>query len=57
MTIKDKLRLMAAIGKTNDRRAQEWAARRKERTDEKEISTGTKARSAGHFAGSGSCWR
>lgn len=36
MSIKDKLRLMAAIRKANDRRAQEWAARRKERSDEKE---------------------
>lgn len=35
MTIKEKLRQMAAIRKANDRRAQEWAARRKERTDEK----------------------
>ena len=29
MTIKENLRLMAAIKKANDRRAQEWAARRK----------------------------
>ena len=29
MTIKEKLRLMAAIKQANDRRAQEWAARRK----------------------------
>lgn len=35
MKVKDKLRLMAAIKKANDRRAQAWAARRKERTDEK----------------------
>ena len=35
MTIKDKLRLMAAISKANERRAQEWAARRKEQADEK----------------------
>ena len=35
MTTKDKLRLMAAIRKANDRRAQAWEARRKERTDEK----------------------
>jgi hypothetical protein len=35
MKIKEKLRLMAAIRKANNRRAQAWAARRKERTDEK----------------------
>lgn len=35
MTIKEKLRQMAAIKQANDRRAQEWAARRKERTNEK----------------------
>jgi hypothetical protein len=35
MTTKEKLRLMAAIRKANDMRAQEWEARRKERTDEK----------------------
>lgn len=35
MSVKDKLRLMAVIKQANDRRAQEWAARRKERTDEK----------------------
>lgn len=35
MTIKEKLRLMAAIRKANDRRAQEWAARQKEQADEK----------------------
>lgn len=34
MTIKDKLRLMAAIKQANDRRTQEWAARRKEQADE-----------------------
>lgn len=32
MTIKEKLRLLAAIKKTNDKRAQEWAQRRKGRT-------------------------
>ena len=36
MTIKEKLRLMAAIKQANDRRAQEWAARRKEQVNEKE---------------------
>lgn len=35
MTIKDKLKLMAAIRRANERRAQEWAARRKEQADEK----------------------
>ena len=35
MTIKDKLKLMAAIRRSNERRAQEWAARRKEQADEK----------------------
>lgn len=35
MTTKEKLRLMAAIKKTNDRRAQAWTARRKEQPDEK----------------------
>lgn len=34
MSVKDKLRLMAAIKKANDRRAQEWAARRKEQANE-----------------------
>ena len=29
MTIKEKLRLLAAIKKANDKRAQEWAERRK----------------------------
>ena len=31
MTIKEKLRLMAAIKAANDKRAQEWAERRKGR--------------------------
>ena len=31
MTIMKKMRLMAAIKKANDRRAQEWAKRRKGR--------------------------
>lgn len=35
MSIKEKLRLMAAISQANDMRAQEWAARRKEQADEK----------------------
>lgn len=35
MTIKDKLKLMAAIRQANERRTQEWAARRKEQADEK----------------------
>lgn len=35
MTIKEKLRQMAAIRKANDRRAQEWATRRKEQANEK----------------------
>ena len=33
MTVKEKLRLMAAIKKANDKRAQEWAARRKGRPE------------------------
>lgn len=35
MTIKEKLKLLAQVKKRNDRRAQEWAARRKEQADEK----------------------
>lgn len=35
MTIKEKLRQMAAIKRANDRRAQEWAARRKGQANEK----------------------
>jgi len=35
MTIKDKLKLMAAIRKANDRRTQEWAERRKGQHHEK----------------------
>ena len=31
MTIKEKLRLMAAIRKANDKRTKEWAARQKGR--------------------------
>lgn len=34
MTIKEKLKLLVDIKKANDRRAQEWAARRKEQTNE-----------------------
>lgn len=35
MTIKEKLKLLAQVKKQNDRRAQEWAAHRKEQADEK----------------------
>ena len=35
MTIKEKLALIKQVKQHNDRRAQEWAARRKERADEK----------------------
>ena len=35
MSVKDKLKLMAAIRQANEKRAQEWATRRKEQADEK----------------------
>lgn len=35
MTIKEKLALLEQVKQRNDRRAQEWAARRKERANEK----------------------